>query len=78
MKYKFKVGDKIKCVRPDHSDNTLTLNEVYTVTDTRPSTTNDVCYINLESDVNGIYWWYSDRFELYIKPVTLPDELFEI
>lgn len=77
MIHKFKVGDKVKCIQPDY-DNTLTLNEVHTVTGTRPSTINDTDYINLESDVDDIHWWYSDRFELYIKPAILPDELFEI
>ena len=69
---KFKAGDKVRCIQPDHSGNRLNSSHVYTIMRAKSS------IVNFGTN----RWWYSDRFELIspnISPVVhFHDELFEL
>ena len=75
MSKQFKVGDKVRCIRPTAS-NQLEGSVPYTITDTYTSIE---CLGVSSIRVNGdSHWWNRDRFIPYIKSVKLPEELFEL
>lgn len=76
MSNQFEVGDRITCIDPPfHS--VLTLNKIYTVVEIQSFPL--VLFVGLYID-DDITWWAGDRFTLLSehKPVTLPEELFEL
>ena len=78
MKYKFKVGDRVRCIKSNTyelSPGHVIDNGIYVVTDI--STAAIKIRVNDSDSVDQGYW-YSKRFIPYINPVTLPEELFEL
>ena len=74
MSQQFKVGDKVRCIRPDHSGNRLNSSDMYTVMRIEPSIIEPLSIVNFGTS----HWWHSDRFELISLVVHFHDELFNI
>ena len=85
MSKQFKVGDRVRLTRNNNNSIDIHPNiyTIYTVKEISLSYDETrVVFICIQShDIEygtSSLWWHSDRFELYIQPVTLPDELFEL
>ena len=73
-RFKFKKGDKIKCVDLPNKRSQLNIHDTYTIYDI--SMSYDNIYItnnNTNEDVGG---WHSKRFVRYVN--LLPEDLFKL
>jgi len=78
---KFKKGDIIICTEP-HS-NFLTVGDLYTIirveiTDYWGDGDDVERHVIVLDDNGNESGWYFDRFELYVKPYNLDEDLFVI